>query len=175
MVSPYFIWPNVDPFRKSTGLEDAVPRPGGAAALADAPGALSRARRSVKAARAAGLGIFAAEELEVGPFELRFLARREPPNRWVIDLTRDDDRLLPPQKYYRIAFPEDRLYVPSEYVPLFEHKGWRRGRRGAGACGGAEARYLWTRVPTSSPSPLMSPSRRTRARAGASHPGLGFI
>lgn len=128
MVSPYFIWPNVDPFRKSTGLEDAVPRPGGAAALADAPGALSRARRSVKAARAAGLGIFAAEELEVGPFELRFLARREPPNRWVIDLTRDDDRLLPPQKYYRIAFPEDRLYVPSEYVPLFEHKGWRRGR-----------------------------------------------
>lgn len=122
MVSPYFIWPNVDPFRKSTGLEDAVPRPGGAAALADAPGALSRARRSVKAARAAGLGIFAAEELEVGPFELRFLARREPPNRWVIDLTRDDDRLLPPQKYYRIAFPEDRLYVPSEYVPLFEQR-----------------------------------------------------
>jgi hypothetical protein len=62
------------------------------------------------------------EELEVYPFELRFLARREPPNRWVIDLTRDDDRLRPPQKYYRVEFPEDRLFVPSEYVPLFEHK-----------------------------------------------------
>jgi hypothetical protein len=128
MVTPYFIWPNIDPFRKSTGLENAVPRPRGAAALAEAPGALSRARLSVKEARSAGLGIFAADELKLYPFELRFLARREPPNRWVIDLTRDDDRLLPPHKYYRVGFPEDRLFVPSEYVPLFEHKGWRRGR-----------------------------------------------
>jgi hypothetical protein len=28
----------------------------------------------------------------------------------------------------QVAFPEDRLFVPSEYVPLFEHEGWRRGR-----------------------------------------------
>jgi endonuclease YncB( thermonuclease family) len=128
MVTPYFIWPNIDPFRKSSGLENAVPRPRGAAALAEAPGALSRARQSVREARAAGLGIFAADELRLYPFELRFLARREPPNRWVIDLTRDENRLLPPHKYYRVQFPEDRLFVPSEYVPLFEHKGWRRGR-----------------------------------------------
>ena len=129
MVTPYFIWPNVDPFVKSTGVENAIPRPGGAAALAAAPGALSRARRWVKEARDAKLGIFTKSNgLRVYPFELRFLARREAPNRWVIDLTRDDERLLPPQKYFTVSNPEDRLFVPSEYVPLFERKGWRRGR-----------------------------------------------
>ena len=32
-----------------------------------------------------------------------------------------------PQAYATIANPEDRLYVPSEYVPLFVEAGWRRG------------------------------------------------
>jgi hypothetical protein len=60
-------------------------------------------------------------------FELRFLSRRQPPDRWVIDLGRDDDALLPPQAYFTIPNPEDRLYIPGEYVPLFVEAGWRRG------------------------------------------------
>jgi hypothetical protein len=72
------------------------------------------------------------------PFELRFLARshttpsggvrRSPPDRWVINLASDDDRLYPPQAYWRIPNPEDRLFVPAEYVPLFFDRGWRKRR-----------------------------------------------
>jgi hypothetical protein len=60
------------------------------------------------------------------PFELRFLARRSPPDRWVIDLSADDDRLHPPQSYIAIPNAEDRLFLPAEYVPLFVENGWRR-------------------------------------------------
>ena len=59
------------------------------------------------------------------PFGLRFLAVATPPDRWVIDLPATEDRLLEPQLYYRIRKPEDRLFVPGQYVPLFTEKGWR--------------------------------------------------
>ena len=89
--------------------------------------ALDEARASVAHARAAGLGIYAAADpLRLYPFELRFLARRKPPERWVIDLGAGDDKILAPQRYYAIVNPEDRLFVPSEYVPLFVEKGWQR-------------------------------------------------
>jgi hypothetical protein len=45
--------------------------------------------------------------------------------RAVIDLGREDDRLLGPQSYVRIANPEDRLFVPPEFVPAFVARGWR--------------------------------------------------
>jgi hypothetical protein len=35
--------------------------------------------------------------------------------------------LVPPQFYFEVANPEDRLFVPAEYVPLFVERGWRRG------------------------------------------------
>jgi hypothetical protein len=66
------------------------------------------------------------------PFELRFLSRQEPPDRWVVDLTSDGDELVPPQRYWTISNAEDRLFVPEEYVPLFVEKGWRRNKVGPG-------------------------------------------
>lgn len=60
------------------------------------------------------------------PFELRFLARRTRPDRWVVDLSADDNRLHAPQSYVAIPNAEDRLFLPSEYLPLFVENGWRR-------------------------------------------------
>jgi endonuclease YncB( thermonuclease family) len=119
---PYFIWPNVDPFRVQPSLVEAVPRPGAAPPLADE-------RAAVAAARAQGLGVWGGDEpLRLSPFELRYLARLTPPERWVIDLAARDDRLLAPQLYPRIDRPEDRLFVGEAFVPLFESRGWRAVR-----------------------------------------------
>lgn len=121
-VLPYFIWPNVDPFRVQPSLVQAVPRPGAAPPLADE-------RAAVAAARAEGRGVWGGEEpLRLSPFELRYLARLAPPERWVIDLAARDDRLLAPQLYPRIERPEDRLFVGAEFMPLFESRGWRAVR-----------------------------------------------
>jgi endonuclease YncB( thermonuclease family) len=131
LVTPYFIWPNVDPYKRQERLVDAVPEPGSlapAGSEAEDRRALDEARQAVKEARAAGRGVFApADPLLVYPFELRFLGRRRPPERWVIDLGAGDDRLRPPQSYHEIVAPEDRLFVPAEYVPLFASNGWRIG------------------------------------------------
>lgn len=123
---PYFIWPNINPFRKATSIMAAVVPPGGAKTLADQDSALSRARQWVKSARSRHLGVFdAMQPLQLEPFELRFLARRESLRRWVIDLGRNDDVLLRPENYHTIPWPEERLYIPEEYVPLFVSKGWK--------------------------------------------------
>ena len=121
-VLPYFIWPNVDPFRVQPSLVDAVPRPGAAPPLADE-------RAAVAAAREQGHGVWGGDEpLRLLPFELRYLARLTPPERWVIDVAARDDRLLSPQLYPRIDRPEDRLFVGEAFVPLFESRGWRAVR-----------------------------------------------
>src|SRR6266487_4660202 len=127
-VVPYFIWPNIDPFRRHGSLIDAVPKPGTANTLAEQQGgALQVARQFVRDARAQHLGLFEqADPLRLLPFELRFLARRAAPERWVIDLGRNDDTLIAPQAYFQVRAPEDRLFVPAEYVPLFVEKGWHR-------------------------------------------------
>jgi hypothetical protein len=44
----------------------------------------------------------------------------------VVDLSSDASTLLPPQAYFRVPNPEDRLFVPAEYVPLFAERGWQR-------------------------------------------------
>ncbi|RPH65937.1 MAG: hypothetical protein EHM78_24510 [Myxococcaceae bacterium] len=126
MAFPYFIWPNVNPFRKQASLVASVP------ASADAPAvqheaALKSARDAVRAARTGHRGIFSGPAL-VEPFELRYLAGRRAPDRWVIDLGSTGAKaktLFPPQTYFRIP-TEDRLWVPEEYVPLFVEKGWKR-------------------------------------------------
>ena len=83
-------------------------------------------RASVAEARSQSLGLWGGDEpLRLFPFELRFLARLSPPERWVIDVAARDDRLLAPQLYTRIDRPEDRLFVGAEFVPLFESRGWR--------------------------------------------------
>lgn len=119
---PYFIWPNVDPFRSRPSLVDAVPRPG-------ARPPLEAQRADVRAAREAGLGVWRrSDPLRLAPFELRFLGRGTPPDRWLIDVAARDDRLLAPQLYPRVERPEDRLFVGAAYVPLFESRGWRAMR-----------------------------------------------
>lgn len=127
-VSPYFIWPNINPFLEQPSVVDAVPPPGGAAELAANDPVLGRGRAAVAHARSQQIGLYqAGHALRVLPFELRFLSRRQPPDRWLIDLTSTDPVLIEPQSYPDVALPEDRLYVPAEYVPLWERAGWRRG------------------------------------------------
>lgn len=122
---PYLIWPNVNPFRDAETVAEAVPRPGTANTIAET-GDLKRARDFVKSARATNKGVFeTADPLRFEAFEIRYLGRAETPNRAVIDLSKNDDVMLRPQSYFKIPHPEDRLFVPGEFVPLFAAKGWR--------------------------------------------------
>lgn len=73
------------------------------------------------------IGIFDEQNpLRLQPFEVRFLARRSPPNRWIIDLSKNEDSLIRPQKYYTVHNMEDRLFIPEGYVPLFVEKRWQK-------------------------------------------------
>ncbi len=122
---PYFIWPNIDPFR-SIPLLSSVIGPGTANKVAEATPALKRARTFVKQARTNGIGAFnPANPLRFEAFEIRYLGRREPPNRAVIDLSKNDDVILRPQNYFSIPNPEDRLFIPPAFVPLFASRGWK--------------------------------------------------
>lgn len=127
--APLFIWPNVDPFRGRPKITDAaLPPP--QLRKASRSGRLGQARADAAAARDQGLGIWdPSDPLRLLPYELRMLADRKLPSRWVIDLAAadDDPTLYPPQAYPLIANPEDRLFVPEEYVPLFAQRGWRPG------------------------------------------------
>lgn len=124
---PYFIWPNVDPFRSSSLLDAVIP-PFSANIVAEGTPALKRARDFVKQARAnpSPSSIFnPANPLRFEAFEIRYLGRREAPNRAVIDLSQNDNVILKPQNYFRIPNPEDRLFIPAPFVPLFVTRGWR--------------------------------------------------
>lgn len=126
--APYFIFPNVDPFRSQGSPLTAAMKaisPQNILATADS---LTRARNEAKAARSAQLGVH-----QPGPglifdaFELRLICDRRLPSRWIIDLSTDDRVLHHPQTYPAIPLAEDRLWVPAEFVALFESAGWRRG------------------------------------------------
>jgi hypothetical protein len=126
MAAPYFIWPNINPFRRVASLLEAIPNPGTANSVANRESTLRTARSWVNDARTNGVGLFDSENpLRLMPFELRFLAERRTPVRWVIDLSKNDDTLIPPQDYYTIQNIEDRLFIPSEYITLFKEKGWK--------------------------------------------------
>ncbi|MEM9278166.1 MAG: thermonuclease family protein [Pseudomonadota bacterium] len=125
LAAPYFIFPNVDPFRsRGSPLEAAAMAQDPQNILAQAP-SLRIARQAVTQAREQELGIFSTDNpLQFQAFEFRFLARRSLPSRWVIDLSKNDRCLLPPQRYIEVENLEDRLFVPSEFVPLFDAAGW---------------------------------------------------
>lgn len=128
--SPYFIWPNINPFRAHGSLMDGVPTAGDMSAVITDPG-LAQARTFVQQARSDENGIFGNDQpsgpLMLELFELRFLARQRAPSRWVIDLSDPStDTLLHPTNYHQIPNAEDRLFVPAEYVPLFVENGWHR-------------------------------------------------
>jgi hypothetical protein len=77
-------------------------------------------------------GAFSPDPLRLLPFELRYLARtttgtsphRSGPDRWVIDISTPTSDLLGPQRYIEIPYPEDRLWVNVDHVPLFIEHGW---------------------------------------------------
>ena len=124
MAFPYFIWPNISPFfMPGTAIQNSIPE---AADLqnfmATHAARLNKARSDVANARANGLGVWSKNVL--APHELRFLARRTPPNRWVLNLGTCDSQLVEPSKYYTIPNPEDRLYIDQHYVPIFLQKGY---------------------------------------------------
>jgi len=125
--SPYFIWPNINPFREKKPLVNAVIEPKKAKEEAQRDAMLRKAREGFRRARREGRGIFSSgDPLQLEPFEVRFLADQRRPTRWVIDLSKNDDILIKPQKYHTIRNQEDRLFIPEEYVLLFIEKDWKR-------------------------------------------------
>ena len=126
--SPYFIWPNVNPFQSVGSKVDAVPTPGNIVLEVSENGrGLKYARESVRQAREQKLGIFSSDlPLLIEPFEFRYLAHLRAPKRWLIDLSHDNDVLIRPENYIQVPNIEDRLFVSDEYIPLFESKGWKR-------------------------------------------------
>jgi endonuclease YncB( thermonuclease family) len=128
LACPYFIWPNINPFRREPSIANAIPLPGRLFDIANSDDALGLARQWVRNARQNQNGLFEPNEpLRLEPFELRFLSRQQAPDRWVMDLSNvTTNTLIHPTRYYTIPHSEDRLFVPSHYVPLFVEKGWQR-------------------------------------------------
>ena len=119
---PYFIVPNINPFRRKS-LMESIPEPDKFKTYIQEDLSLLEARRGVKDARENKIGIFDEESpLMLEPFELRFLARREAPSRRVIDMNAEDPVLMKPINYHLIPNPEDRLFVNPEHVPLFKER-----------------------------------------------------
>ena len=125
---PYFIWPNIDPFRSSSNIVEAARKlePGNANEVAESTRSLRIARQAVQQARVDKKGIFSSgDPLRIEPFEVRYLSRRRAPSRFVINLSSNENLILRPQSYHRIPNAEDRLFIPPEYVPLFREQGWQ--------------------------------------------------
>jgi hypothetical protein len=126
---PYFIWPNIDPFRQQPDLLSAVPTPDGLPGwVANAP-SLIDARAATAAARAAGAGTWHADNpLMLDAHEFRAMWDLRPPHRWVVDLSGQHyGAILAPHRYLDVPHHEDRLYVPPESVSLWLERGWTRG------------------------------------------------
>lgn len=124
---PYLIWPNIDPFIGKESIVKAVPDINNFQKEIQKSKRLQKAREAIRNARESGTGFFDSNDpLMLFPFELRYLARRSVPDRFVMDLSQEKPKLLEPTKYYEIEHIEDRLYIPEEYVPLFIQKGFQK-------------------------------------------------
>lgn len=123
---PYFIWPNIQPFLtiRAFAKENIIPK--NFWSLIRKAHKLHQARKFVADARASNKGIFSSTDpLKVMPFELRIIARKKSPDRFVIDLREEGNNLLlRPDDYVKIPHQEDRLFIPCEYVPIFQMYGW---------------------------------------------------
>lgn len=124
--APYFIWPNVQPFINHRPFEEQNASPEGFWKIIQGANKLRAARDAVANARAQGLGIFdLANPLRIQPFELRLISRKKGPDRYVINLADPGSTyLLDPSLYYLIPNPEDRLFVPADYLAIFKLYGW---------------------------------------------------
>lgn len=127
-VTPYFIYPNTEPFLSSQPFDAANLKPTGFWKMIASSQKLQAARASVAAARTAAIGIFApANALILLPYEIRFIARKDSfgPDRFVIDLSKNgSNKIIKPERYFSIKNVEDRLFVSKEHVPLFLINGW---------------------------------------------------
>lgn len=122
---PYFIWPNINPWRARGSILKAVMPPGSALTQAESDPALRDAQQAVRDARNGHLGVFETNDpLQLEPFEIRFLSRTVPPDRRVIDLSKNDNVLLHPENYHQVN-SEDRLFISTEHVPLFLQADWQ--------------------------------------------------
>lgn len=128
---PYYIFPNIDPFIKFNSILDAIPDVHGDrfafGRLLQKSSKLRKAREAVTKIRSQKEpSLFTGENsLKLLPFELRFLQRRERLNRYVMDLSNPEPVVYPPQDYHLIANEEDRLFIPEEYVFIFEKRGYK--------------------------------------------------
>lgn len=124
--APYFIWPNIQPFLlvKAFSKENVIPK--NFWNLIKKAEKLHMSRKSVVNARNSNKGIFnSTDPLKLMPFELRIISRKKSPDRFVIDL-RDEgnNQLLKPEEYIKIPHQEDRLFIPGEFIPIFQMYGW---------------------------------------------------
>ncbi|NWF89664.1 MAG: hypothetical protein HXY50_09405 [Ignavibacteriaceae bacterium] len=123
---PYFIWPNIQPFLsiKAFAKENVLPK--NFWNLVKKASKFHQARKFVSEARNNNRGIFSATDpLKLMPFELRVLSRKKSPDRFVIDLRNEGSNfLLKPEEYIKIPHHEDRLFIPGEFVPIFQLYGW---------------------------------------------------
>lgn len=123
---PYFIWPNINPWERAESIDKAVIPPGRARLLAIQDRELRTARTAFRQARTNHLGVFdMMNPLLLEPFELRNLSRRSGATRYLIDLNSDSDELIHPLNYPSVPQSEDRLWIPSVYVPFFKEAGWK--------------------------------------------------
>jgi hypothetical protein len=90
-VATYFIWPNVDPYRRAGSVVAAAESfpPGSANAAAERDFSMKFARARGRQCQG-GLGVFAGASLRLLPLVLRFPSRRQPPDPWVIDQSKND-------------------------------------------------------------------------------------
>lgn len=124
---PYFIWPNVQPFMNADPFKENNIQPEKFRKKLSKPNKLTEARKKFSEARKNRMGIYTkGMELKLMPFEFRFISRGKGPDRYVIDLSdTGSQQLIQPQNYYTIPNPEDRLWIPKEYVELFRKCGWK--------------------------------------------------
>src|SRR5215203_1550278 len=123
--APYFIWPNLNPFMKSGSIVEAVPDINNFQETINKSKRLCDARNFVKKARDLKIGIFNKSTLLLlSLFELRYLARRGLPDRYVLDMSVAKPKLISPVRYHEIKNIEDRLFIPEEYAPLFKEHGY---------------------------------------------------
>ncbi len=126
--TPYFIFPNVDPFlRIFNPLDERIIQPEGFWKIMNNAGKLQAARAAVKNAREKKRGVYnETDPLRLLPMELRTLARGSKPSRYVIDLGQPGtDTLLDPELYFTIKNVEDRMYIPGNFGEYFQLAGWK--------------------------------------------------
>jgi len=128
---PYYIFPNIDPFIKYDSILEAVPdvREDRFAffRLIQKSSKLRKAREAITEIRnQKEPSLYTGENsLKLLPFELRFLQRRARLNKYVMDLSNPEPIIYPPQDYYFITREEDRFFIPEEYIPIFEKRGYK--------------------------------------------------